>query len=62
MHGIINHLPGVPAFFFVSGFLIYTSYLNAPGIRYFQNRFLRVFPGLVFVSLGGLVVVGIAKG
>lgn len=62
MPDIIKHFPGVPAFFFVSGFLIYTSYLNAPGIRYFQNRFLRVFPGLVFVSLGGLVVVGIAKG
>jgi peptidoglycan/LPS O-acetylase OafA/YrhL len=59
---IIKHFPGVPAFFFVSGFLIYTSYLNAPGIKYFQNRFLRVFPGLVFVSLGGLAVVVVAKG
>ena len=59
---IIKHFPGVPAFFFVSGFLIYTSYLNAPGFRYFQNRFLRVFPGLFFVTMGGLGVVVASKG
>ncbi|MFZ4801578.1 MAG: acyltransferase family protein [Chlorobium sp.] len=49
----INHFPGVPAFFFVSGFLIYASYLNAPGRRYFENRFLRIYPALVLVTLGG---------
>src|SRR6266436_40126 len=53
---IIGHFPGVPAFFFVSGFLIYASYLNAPGRRYFENRFLRLFPALVFVTLGGMAV------
>ena len=60
--GIIVHFPGVPAFFFVSGFLIYASYLNAPGRRYFENRFLRLYPGLVFVTLGGAAVVLIAHG
>ena len=59
---IIKYFPGVPAFFFVSGFLINTSYLNAPGFRYFQNRFLRVFPGLLFVTIGGLGVVVASKG
>jgi peptidoglycan/LPS O-acetylase OafA/YrhL len=49
----IKHFPGVPAFFFVSGFLIYASYLNAPGRRYFENRFLRIYPALVLVTLGG---------
>jgi len=49
---IIGHFPGVPAFFFVSGFLIYASYLNAPGRRYFENRFLRLFPALVFCNIG----------
>lgn len=58
----IKHFPGVPAFFFVSGFLIYAAYLNAPGARYFQNRFLRLYPGLVFVTLGGMVVLVFAKG
>ena len=42
----IKYFPGVPAFFFVSGFLIYASYLNAPGRRYYENRFLRIFPPL----------------
>lgn len=59
---VINHFPGVPAFFFVSGFLIYASYLNAPGRRYFENRFLRLYPGLLFVTLGGAVVSLIAHG
>ncbi len=59
---IIGHFPGVPAFFFVSGFLIYASYLNAPGRRYFENRFLRLYPGLLFVTLGGAVVPLVAHG
>lgn len=59
---VFQNFPGVPAFFFVSGFLIYASYLNAPGFRYFQNRFLRLFPGLLFVTFGSLVVVVVAKG
>jgi peptidoglycan/LPS O-acetylase OafA/YrhL len=58
----IKHFPGVPAFFFVSGFLIYASYCNASGVRYFQNRFLRLFPGLVFVTFGGLLVLVMASG
>jgi peptidoglycan/LPS O-acetylase OafA/YrhL len=60
--GLIGHFPGVPAFFFVSGFLIYAAYKNAPGLRYFQNRFLRLFPGLLLVTLGALGVVLIAHG
>ena len=58
----VGHFPGVPAFFFVSGFLIYASYLNAPGRIYFENRFLRLFPGLLFVTLGGFAVLLVAKG
>ncbi len=49
---LISNFPGVPAFFFVSGFLIYSSYLNAPGKNYFLNRFFRLFPGLIVVTLG----------
>lgn len=59
---IVGHFPGVPAFFFVSGFLIYASYLNAPGRRYFENRFLRLYPGLVFVTIGGIAVALAAHG
>lgn len=40
--------PGVPIFFFISGFLIYRSYRNAPDLGTFAaNRFLRLFPGLL---------------
>ncbi|MBF0553702.1 MAG: acyltransferase [Nitrospirae bacterium] len=59
---VIGHFPGVPAFFFVSGFLIYASYINAPGRNYFKNRFLRLYPGLVSVTLGGVAVALTARG
>jgi len=58
----VSNFPGVPAFFFVSGFLIYSSYLNSPGRQYFENRFLRLFPGLVMVTIGGGGVVLFALG
>jgi peptidoglycan/LPS O-acetylase OafA/YrhL len=60
--GFISIFPGVPAFFFVSGFLIYSSYLNSPGKRYFENRFLRLFPALVVVTIGGGGVILFAQG
>lgn len=59
---IIKAFSGVPAFFFVSGFLIYASYINTPGKRYFVNRFLRLFPGLFFVTLGGVLLALYAHG
>ncbi len=59
---VFAHFPGVPAFFFVSGLLIYTSYLNAPGLTYFENRFLRLFPALLAVTLGGAAVALFAHG
>ena len=40
-------LPGVPTFFFVSGFLISKSYENSPQLLdYSRNRALRIFPAL----------------
>lgn len=59
---ILRNFPGVPAFFFISGFLIYNSYLNAQGSTYFKNRFLRLFPGLLLVTLGGVCIALIAHG
>ncbi|ARN74097.1 acyltransferase family protein [Oceanicoccus sagamiensis] len=48
---IINFLllfPGVPIFFFISGFLISRSYEGNPNPgQYAQNRGLRLFPGLI---------------
>ncbi len=42
-------IPGVPTFFLISGYLIYTSYkrTRVRGLRaFFTNRFLRIYPAL----------------
>jgi len=40
--------PGVPIFFFISGFLISKSYENNPRLRsYAKNRILRIYPALI---------------
>lgn len=50
--------PGVPIFFFISGFLISKSYeSNNRLVEYFQNRILRLYPGLfVCVSLSFILI------
>ena len=59
---IVKNFPGVPAFFFVSGFLVYASYQNAPGRQYVRNRLLRIYPALIAVTLGGAAVTLVALG
>ena len=60
---LIAHFPGVPAFFFTSGFLIYASYLKSKSVSsYFGNRFLRLFPALFVVCLAALALVVAVKG
>lgn len=59
---VVSHFPGVPAFFFVSGFLIYAAYLRSPGIIYARNRFLRLFPGLLAVTIGALIIILSVRG
>jgi peptidoglycan/LPS O-acetylase OafA/YrhL len=59
---VLEHFPGVPAFFFVSGFLIYASYQSTTPAEYFRNRFLRLFPGLLIVCLAGALLVLFAHG
>lgn len=49
---LIAYVPGVPAFFFISGFLISASWERNPDPRlFFTNRFLRIFPGLWAATL-----------
>ena len=58
--------PGVPIFFFVSGFLIYGSYEKSldnekPLRNFFINRFLRLYPALwlcILLSIGLLSISG----
>jgi peptidoglycan/LPS O-acetylase OafA/YrhL len=59
---ILDHIPGVPAFFFVSGFLIYASYQSTTPAEYFRNRFLRLFPGLLIACVAGVGLVFFAHG
>ena len=45
-------MPGVPIFFFVSGFLISKSYeSNSRITEYARNRALRIFPALIAVTI-----------
>ena len=59
----LSHLPGVPAFFFVSGLLIYAAYDRSASLgAYAANRALRLYPALVVVALAGVVFAAIVKG
>jgi peptidoglycan/LPS O-acetylase OafA/YrhL len=50
--------PGVPIFYFISGFLISQSFENSGSIKsYFVKRFLRIYPALIAsVFLGVLLI------
>jgi peptidoglycan/LPS O-acetylase OafA/YrhL len=48
---ILGYFPGVPIFFFISGYLIYQSYSNIQEQKikvFFIKRFLRIYPALFF--------------
>ncbi|WP_109126960.1 acyltransferase [Dyella sp. C11] len=48
----IRFFPGVPIFFFVSGFLISKSYESSPNVfEYARNRVLRIYPALIVCTL-----------
>jgi peptidoglycan/LPS O-acetylase OafA/YrhL len=48
----LKYFPGVPIFFFLSGFLIYWSYDRNNNLRqYIKNRLLRIYPALWFCTL-----------
>ena len=53
--------PGVPIFFFISGFLISRSYENNPSLKeYSQNRILRLYPALIICVLTSCVLISIS--
>ncbi|MER0362516.1 acyltransferase family protein [Vibrio vulnificus] len=54
----LEMVPGVPAFFFLSGFLIYASYEKSSSLySYMKNRFLRLFPALLFVTVFSSILI-----
>ena len=62
LKNITDVLPGVPVFFFVSGFLISKSYeKNSVLPAYTRNRLLRIYPALIvctFVSILSVFLTG----
>jgi peptidoglycan/LPS O-acetylase OafA/YrhL len=58
LHAIADWFPGVPIFFFISGFLISKSFEKNSVVReYALNRFLRIYPGLAVCFLVSLASV-----
>ena len=60
----LRHVPGVPIFFMISGFLIFWSYERNQHqlTRYIRNRILRIYPALwvcFFITVGILFAFGI---
>lgn len=55
---LLRLFPGVPIFFFISGYLISKSFERSPSIvEYGKNRFLRLYPALVICVLINLIMV-----
>lgn len=55
---VLAYFPGVPIFFFVSGFLISKSYeSNSRLADYAQNRVLRIYPALIVCTLVAVLAV-----
>ena len=55
---LLHLFPGVPIFFFISGFLISRSYESNPNVaEYASNRILRLYPALICaVTLSFLLI------
>lgn len=60
-HHFLEFFPGVPIFFFISGFLIYASFeRNRNNVKkYLVNRFLRIFPGLWVSVIISIIMISI---
>lgn len=59
---LLGLFPGVPIFFFISGYLIFQSHQNSPSLAQFAlNRVLRIYPALIacfFVSVALVLSTG----
>ena len=55
---LLDIVPGVPIFFFISGYLIFQSYSNSKGLYQFAvNRLLRIYPALVVCFIVSIALV-----
>jgi peptidoglycan/LPS O-acetylase OafA/YrhL len=57
----LGFFPGVPIFFFISGFLISRSWLKNPNLKhYIANRVLRIYPGLIMAVTLSFVLINLS--
>jgi peptidoglycan/LPS O-acetylase OafA/YrhL len=55
---LLGIFPGVPVFFFISGYLIFQSHRNSRSLRQFAvNRLLRIYPALIVCFLVSVALV-----
>ena len=55
---VLSYVPGVPIFFFISGYLISGSYVRNDNIfQYAINRVIRVYPALIVCTLLSILAV-----
>lgn len=60
LHELSSLFPGVPVFFFISGFLISRSFESNPVMReYALNRAVRIFPALIVCTAVAIVSVAL---
>ncbi len=59
---VLKIIPGVPIFFFISGYLIYQSYERNNDIgKFFINRCARIFPALWLANIITLLIIYLSK-
>lgn len=65
LKGFFSFIPGVPIFFFISGFLISLSYSKSTSLKsYIKKRVLRIYPALylcLLLSIGSVIYIGYLK-
>ncbi len=55
---LVLYFPGVPVFFFISGFLISRSYESSKSTwLYAENRLLRIYPALIVCTIASVIAV-----
>ena len=59
---LLSNLPGVPIFFFISGFLVSLSFENSSNTKIFYlNRILRIYPALIVCTIISVISLYVAS-